>query len=161
AQSSQQTVISLPATLTLIPPSLISQSHTGHFFVFIRGPLKRKKGKVAATLAADCREDTIARREKSGFKIIAHLGQGAEGGAGEHVGGGASELAAEGVGKVAVTGEGEVQCQRGQVPGAAGQPLERGAEAQPGQVAVERHTGALPEDAGEVKGGRMHRAGDV
>src|SRR5262245_23729024 len=30
-QSSQQTVISLPPTLTLIPPSLISQSQTGHF----------------------------------------------------------------------------------------------------------------------------------
>src|ERR1700752_2030051 len=35
AQSSQQTVISLPATLTLIPPSLMSQSHTGHLLVFI------------------------------------------------------------------------------------------------------------------------------
>src|SRR5262245_9386183 len=38
AQSSQQTVISLPPTLTLIPPSLMSQSHTGHFVVFIRCP---------------------------------------------------------------------------------------------------------------------------
>jgi hypothetical protein len=35
AQSSQQTVISLPPTFTWIPLSLISQSHTGHFFVFI------------------------------------------------------------------------------------------------------------------------------
>jgi hypothetical protein len=31
AQSSQQTVISFPPTVTLTPPSLISQSHTGHF----------------------------------------------------------------------------------------------------------------------------------
>jgi hypothetical protein len=38
AQSSQQTVISFSPTLTLIPPSVISQSHTGHFFVFIRQP---------------------------------------------------------------------------------------------------------------------------
>src|SRR5262245_37442541 len=37
AQSSQQTVISLPATFTLMPPPLISQSHTGHFFV-VMGP---------------------------------------------------------------------------------------------------------------------------
>src|SRR5262245_10835207 len=35
AQSSQQTVISVPPTFTGIPPSLISQSHTGHFFVFM------------------------------------------------------------------------------------------------------------------------------
>ena len=42
AQSSQQTVISLSPTLTLIPPSVISQSHTGHFFVFMRvTPLDR------------------------------------------------------------------------------------------------------------------------
>ena len=33
APSSQQTVISLPPTLTLIPPSVISQSQTGHFIV--------------------------------------------------------------------------------------------------------------------------------
>jgi len=31
AQSSQQTVISLPATVTFTPPSVISQSQTGHF----------------------------------------------------------------------------------------------------------------------------------
>ncbi len=30
AQSSQQTVISFPPTVTLTPPSVISQSHTGH-----------------------------------------------------------------------------------------------------------------------------------
>src|ERR1051325_2293131 len=33
--SSQQTVISFPATVTLMPPSLIAQSHTGHLLVFI------------------------------------------------------------------------------------------------------------------------------
>jgi hypothetical protein len=33
ARSSQQTVISFPTAVTLIPPSLISQSHTGHFLV--------------------------------------------------------------------------------------------------------------------------------
>ena len=33
--SSQQTVISFPATVTLIPPSLIAQSQTGHLLVFI------------------------------------------------------------------------------------------------------------------------------
>src|SRR5262245_17611266 len=38
AQSSQQTVISLPPALTLIPPSLMSQSHTGHLVVFIACP---------------------------------------------------------------------------------------------------------------------------
>src|SRR2546426_12830373 len=38
AQLLQQTVISWPPTLTLIPPSLISQSHTGHFFAFMRYP---------------------------------------------------------------------------------------------------------------------------
>ena len=36
AQSSQQTTISLPPTFTLIPSSLMSQSHTGHFLVFMR-----------------------------------------------------------------------------------------------------------------------------
>ena len=40
--SSQQTVISFPATVTLIPPSLIAQSQTGHLLVFIYflSPLK-------------------------------------------------------------------------------------------------------------------------
>jgi hypothetical protein len=35
AQSSQQTVISLPPTVTFTPPSVISQSQTGHFDVAI------------------------------------------------------------------------------------------------------------------------------
>jgi len=35
AHSSQQTVISVPPTVTLTPPSLISQSQTGHFDVAI------------------------------------------------------------------------------------------------------------------------------
>src|ERR1043165_3044876 len=35
AHSSQQTVISLPATVTLMPPSLIAQSQTGHLLVFM------------------------------------------------------------------------------------------------------------------------------
>src|SRR5262249_51316367 len=38
AQSSQQTVISLPPTVTFLPPSLISQSHTGHFSTFMGRP---------------------------------------------------------------------------------------------------------------------------
>ena len=37
AQSSQQTVICLVPTFTLIPPSLISQSHTGHLLTFMLG----------------------------------------------------------------------------------------------------------------------------
>src|SRR5262249_80472 len=43
AQSSQQTVVSLPPTFTLIPSAWIFQSHTGHFFVFMRPPLKRER----------------------------------------------------------------------------------------------------------------------
>src|SRR5262245_1554570 len=42
AQSSQQTTITLPPTLTWMPPSLISQSHTGHFVEFMTSPRNRE-----------------------------------------------------------------------------------------------------------------------
>src|SRR5262249_18771933 len=109
---------------------------------------------AAATLAADSREDTIARREKSGFQILAHFGQGAAGDL-AHVGGGAAELAAEGVGEVAVAGKAQVEGQRGEVAGAAGQSVERSAEAQLGEVAMDRKAGSLAKEAGEMKGGGL------
>src|SRR5262245_48223733 len=76
AQSSQQTMISLPPTLTLIPPSLMSQSHTGHFFVFfIWCPFS-----LSLCFAAPCKSgagvsdgEIVARREKSDFQILAHF----------------------------------------------------------------------------------------
>src|SRR5262249_33993739 len=108
AQSSQQTVISLPPTLTLIPPSLMSQSHTGHFLVFfISSPFS-----LSLSFAATCKgaagvsdEEMIVGRGKSDFQILAHFAKRSAAGVASHVGGRAAELAAKGVGEVAVAGK--------------------------------------------------------
>src|SRR5258708_10894148 len=53
-QSSQQTVISFPPTVTVIPPSVISQSQTGHFTDSILPPINfRKIMKYLLNLSAD------------------------------------------------------------------------------------------------------------
>src|SRR5262245_34342079 len=103
----------------------------------------------------------VTGRDKSDFQILAQFAERSAAAALAHGGGGAAELAAEGVGEVAVAGKAEVEGQRSQVVRAAGQSFERGAEAQPGQVAMDRHAGSLLKDAGEMKGRRVYGPGDV
>ena len=54
-----------------------------------------------------------------------------------HVRGRAAELAAEGVGEVAVAGEAQFEGQCGEIVRAVRRASSRGAEAQPGQVAMD------------------------
>jgi hypothetical protein len=62
--SSQQTVISFPATVTLIPPSLIAQSQTGHLLVFMSlSPLKMK----------NVNGDKLTTIRNCDFQNLAHL----------------------------------------------------------------------------------------
>lgn len=132
AQSSQQTVISLPPTLTLIPPSLMSQSHTGHFFVFfIKCPFS-----LSLCFAASCKsgagvsdEEIVARREKSDFQILAHFAKRSARelhsiGDASRVGRRVAELMAKGVCEVAVTGKAEFEGERGEIVRAVGESLE-------------------------------------
>src|SRR5262245_10088293 len=67
AQSSQQTVISFSPILTLIPPSLISQSHTGHLVAFINHSFQLYSFEFVF------RERIVSRVEGSNFQILAHF----------------------------------------------------------------------------------------
>src|SRR5437867_1926071 len=158
AQSSQQTVISWPLTLTLIPPSLISQWHTGHFFAFMTLPPfleTQTNTSVAASFAGDSLRSIVARRGRSDYQILAHFTKRSAARVAAHLGGCATKLTVEGVGEVAVTGKTEVEGERGEILRAVGQSFERSAEAQPGQVAMDRQAGSLLKDAGEMKGRRV------
>src|SRR5262249_37447048 len=127
AQSSQQTAISSLPTLTLIPPSLMSQSHTGHFFVFfISSPFS-----LSLSIAASCKGaagvsdvEMIVRRGKAACQALAAFADGPADGVAAHGGGRAAELAAEGAGEMAVAGKAEFEGERGQVGLAVGQPFE-------------------------------------
>jgi hypothetical protein len=121
AQSSQQTVISLPPTFTWIPPSLISQSHTGHFFVF----MAYLHGfeliiRVVAIVLRNAHEDRVARQEKSNFQILAHFAKRSAAGVAAYAGGRAAELTSEGVGEVAVAGKPQFESECSQILRAIG-----------------------------------------
>src|SRR5581483_1651131 len=116
---------------------------------------------ITATIAGDSREDRIVRRGKSDFQILAHFAERPAAGVAAHFGGRATELAAEGVGEMAVAGKSEFEGECSEVVGAIGQSFERGAEPKQGEVTVDRHAGSLLKDAGEVKGRRVHGAGDL
>ena len=60
---------------------------------------------------------------------------------------------------MAVTGKTEVEGERGEILRAVGQSFERSAEAQPGQVAMDRHAGSLLKDTGKMKRRRVHGTG--
>jgi len=108
AQSSQQTVVSLPSTVILMPSSWISQSHTGHFMVFIGSPFKLKWTRdPPPAFGGDAYEDILARPRTSGFQNLAHFAKSSATGM-AHIRGGATELTAEGISKMAVAGEAQV-----------------------------------------------------
>ena len=69
--------------------------------------------------------DTVARREDSGFQILAQFAQHTVAGMATDIGGCAAELATEGLGKMAVAGKAQFEGQRGEVVRAIGQPMER------------------------------------
>ena len=77
------------------------------------------------------------------------------------VGGRAAELAAEGVGEVAVTGKAEFEGEGGDIVRALRQAFERSAKAEPGQVAMDWHSGSLLKNASEMEGRREHSLGDI
>jgi hypothetical protein len=163
AQSSQQTVISLPPTLTLIPPSLMSQSQTGHFFVFIKISFN-----LSLSLAAFCTsgaavsdEEIVARLEKSDFQILAHFAQAAVAGISAHVGGRAAKLAPESVRKVAVAGKAEFEGKQGQIIRAIGQSFQRSAQSQTGQVTMHGNAGSLLKDTCQMEWRCVHGTSDI
>ena len=131
AQSSQHTVISLPPTLTLIPPSLMSQSHTGHFAVFISVPFSYGFLSFSKPLLGFQLFSTggmIRRRGISDFQILAHFAQAALAGREPGFGRRDAEFFAKGVGEMAVAGKTEFQRQRGQIVGSIGQSFQRSSE---------------------------------
>src|SRR5262249_465468 len=73
----------------------------------------------------------------------------------------AAESAAERVAEVAVAGKAEVEGGGREVVGAVLEPFERRAQAQAGQVAMDRHAGTLLKKAGEMEGRSVHGAGDI
>ena len=116
---------------------------------------------VTATVAGHSHGDIVARREKSDFQILAYFAKAEPAGVTADIGGWAAELAAKGVGEVAVTGKAEVEGKPSEIVRAIGQPFERSAEAQSGQVAMDWYAGSLLKKAGEMKGRRVHRAGHL
>jgi hypothetical protein len=120
AQSSQQTVISLLPTSTWIPPSLISQSHTGHFFVFMAYLLGLEVTIRVAAILRDDHEDMVARQKKSDFQILAHFAKRSAAGLTAHVGGRAAELPSEGVGEMAMAGKPQFEGEGSQIVCASG-----------------------------------------
>ena len=62
---------------------------------------------------------------------------------------------------MAVAGEAKLEGQRGELIGAAGKSFQRGAKAQPGQVAMDGNAGSLLKDPGEMKGRCVYRSGEL
>ena len=57
---------------------------------------------------------------------------------------------------MAVAGEAQFERQRRQIARSAGEPFERSAQAQPGQIAMDRQPGSLLKDAGEMERRGVH-----
>ena len=103
----------------------------------------------------------VARREKSNFQILAHFAKRSATGVPAHVGGRAAELPSEGVGEVAMAGKPQFEGECSQIVCAIGKSFERGAQAKPGQIAMDRHAGLLLKEAGKMKGRCIDGAGDI
>ena len=105
--SSQQTVISFPATVTLIPPSLIAQSQTGHLLVFMSlSPLKMKNvnGDKLTTIAESRLPESCSFANFGGWP---------------------TKLTPEGVGKVTVTRKTQLKGNFSYILGALSEPFQR------------------------------------
>ena len=100
----------------------------------------------------------VARQETSDFQILAHFTKFSQAGVSAHIGGRTAKFVAEGVREVAVAGKPEFQGEPGEIVRSVGQPFERGAQAQLGEVAMYGQSGVTMKETCEMKRRHMNGA---
>ena len=112
---------------------------------------------AATTIVAAIHEDILARQETSDFQILAHFTKFSQAGVPAHFGGCKAKFVAEDVSEVAVAGEPKFQGKPSQIVCSVGQPFERGAQPQLGEVAMYGQSSMTMKETREMK--RRHMNG--